>query len=310
MGIFWSALLPEINNMIAPVHKWTEEEIKILIDNYDTITLPELHEKYFNYLTFNQVRSKKRSIGLKSTNKKLKWNCYKNENYFSEPNTINSYWAGFIAADGSISSVQTSRGEVRGLKIQLSAKDKSHLELFKEHIEYTGNILNVEVKHKNLKHFQTKRMNGKIYKSVMLQFCNKQICKDLERNFCISKRKSLTMIPPKHLTLENSLAFIKGYSDGDGCISIYKKRKKQYLSWSIAGTYETLDWIKNTINNLSIVNNIWKQNIYKYKKNNIYRLDFKYIKYIVPLLKYLQTIETPELKRKWNKIEQYENLRL
>ena len=44
----------------------------------------------------------------------------KNETFFEKPSRVNSYWAGFIAADGCVYR--------NTLKITLSKKDKAHLE--------------------------------------------------------------------------------------------------------------------------------------------------------------------------------------
>lgn len=290
-------------------HIWTNVEVDLLKQVYDTKTLSEVQKEYFPYLSYEQVRCKKRILGLKSTNKQHFWNCYKNENFFSKPNLTNSYWAGFIAADGNIYTSTTSRGAVRGLKIQLSSKDRSHLEKFKQDIEYTGNILDEAIKHTQLKHPQVQAMNGKTYYSSRLQFCNKQICKDLEINFNITPLKSLTIEPPTHLEFDHAIAFIKGYSDGDGCISIYQKRGKKQIGWSLVGTYNFLVWVRQVINQIFIVNNQWKSNPSLDRQcGKIYKIDFKYQKLIIPLLEYLRNVSTPQLQRKWDKIEEYKRL--
>ena len=57
-----------------------------------------------------------------------------NENFFSEPNDKNSYWAGFIAADGGIEKTSNR------LRIGLSIKDRELLEVFAQQVEFTGPI--------------------------------------------------------------------------------------------------------------------------------------------------------------------------
>ena len=45
----------------------------------------------------------------------------KNHDFFTVPNKLNSYWAGFIAADGCVTGKHI-------LAIKLSEKDKEHLQ--------------------------------------------------------------------------------------------------------------------------------------------------------------------------------------
>jgi hypothetical protein len=56
-----------------------------------------------------------------------------NTAYFSEPTIRNSYWAGFIAADGCL----TRKG---ALRIALSIKDREHLEKLKSELNFSGPI--------------------------------------------------------------------------------------------------------------------------------------------------------------------------
>ncbi len=84
---------------------WTKKEIIILNDNYGKI-------KFFDLIlmlpgrTSGAIRRKAYDNGLVAnlsiTNKKF---VTTNNNFFSVPNTINSYWAGFIAADGCVSEL-------------------------------------------------------------------------------------------------------------------------------------------------------------------------------------------------------------
>ena len=58
-----------------------------------------------------------------------------NDDFFNNPNILNCYWAGFIAADGCI-----GRRNNNVLSIGLSSKDKQHLETFKNNINFSGPI--------------------------------------------------------------------------------------------------------------------------------------------------------------------------
>lgn len=54
-----------------------------------------------------------------------------NDNFFEIPNLINSYWAGFLAADGNI---KTNKKEV---SLQISDKDFEHIKCFSESLNFT-----------------------------------------------------------------------------------------------------------------------------------------------------------------------------
>jgi hypothetical protein len=80
--------------------------------------------------------------------------------YFDNINMKNSYWAGFIAADGSI------RKDNKTLEISLNFKDKDILDNFKYDIKYGG-----EIKYrKNLNQYR-----------ILVK--NRKIVDDLNRNF-------------------------------------------------------------------------------------------------------------------------------
>lgn len=140
-----------------------------------------------------------------------------NDNFFTVVDQCNSYWAGFIAADGNISK------DYKLLSFGLAAKDKIILENF---IKDT-NSENVIREYKS---------NSK--DCVALQITSEQFCKDLFINFNITPNKSLTLSPPENLTNELKDAFIIGYIDGDGSIGLYKSKKQKSLQISILGTLQ------------------------------------------------------------------------
>ena len=84
-----------------------------------------------------------------------------NERYFENIDTgSKAYWLGFIAADGC---VVNKKGK-RLLYIELSKKDKCHLENFKKEVEYEGPIYDLK-----------RRSNGILSSKI-------QICSGLQEN--------------------------------------------------------------------------------------------------------------------------------
>lgn len=190
-------------------------------------------------------------------------------NFFSKPNLLNSYWAGFIAADGGL----VKYGNKLKLVIGLSNKDKKHLIDFKNDLKSFAKITS--------------------YKNCsFLQIYDNKLCLDLKKNFNITPRKSLTLRPPKNLTKWQSLAYIVGYIDGDGCIDISDKKYK-YLRLRIMSTKTVLTWVLKLLN--------IDKSLYLQDKNYILKLDGK--KALTTLEK-LVKVPVPKMKRKWNKINE------
>ena len=106
------------------VKMWTNEEDEILINNYSN----EKEIKNFKHLLPNRTESAilNRTTILKLKKQKSSYkdriNKYEiNHDFFDEYNNINSYWSGFIAADGYVDRKSCRIG------IKLSHKDVEHL---------------------------------------------------------------------------------------------------------------------------------------------------------------------------------------
>lgn len=107
-----------------------------------------------------------------------------------------AYWLGFIFADGYIAN------RSNGIELSLQKSDINHLEKFREFISAKQNIT---------------------VDSFRCRICitNKNLKNSLIRLGC-TPNKSLTL---KFPSLEKSLMrhFVRGYFDGDGCITRHKK---------------------------------------------------------------------------------------
>lgn len=124
-----------------------------------------------------------------------------NERYFQNINNGNkAYWLGFIAADGC---VVNEKGR-RHLYIELSEKDRCHVEAFKKEIEFEGPIYEMKAR-------------GRSKPSCKLQVGSSRMVFDLvELGVVQNKTKFLKRpnIPKKYYS-----DWIRGYFDGDGAIS-------------------------------------------------------------------------------------------
>lgn len=219
--------------------RFTEAEIEFVKENYGEISYLEMSKilgvKHARVKSIGQKFCKNK-IGIgtsKFSRTQIKYQC--NDDYFEIPNEENSYWAGFIAADGCVSQLRETCQ--KKLAIALQGLDITHLEKFKTDIEFQGPILKGKTNYK--------------YKGVvsvkdtcLVQVTSTKLCDDLFKNYNVTPKKSLTLKPPKNLSFENSIAFIKGYIDGDGWIQ--PKRDAQWASIiSMLGTLEMVTWIRD-----------------------------------------------------------------
>ena len=118
---------------------WTEDDDLFLREKYGKITYEEMAE-YFN-VSKNEVMTRCRNKLQITQNGKGSNNIFPHthkkfiemtnekrnifdENFFGIPNLINSYWAGFLAADGNI------RTNKKSLSLQISDKDFEHIKCF------------------------------------------------------------------------------------------------------------------------------------------------------------------------------------
>lgn len=201
-----------------------------------------------------------------------------NDNFFNKPNELNSYYAGFIAADGNICS---RKSEQRTLRIGLSSRDFNWIEDFKNNICSDSPI--------------KIRVQKEVFETAEISITSKQIVDDLYNNFNICQRKSLILEPPPIQDERLKYAFICGYIDGDGSIFLSERNKtNKTLYLSILGTQKMCAWIKETFNDITN-----KCGTIKPKPNtNIYRLDYS-CKAAREIVKILSKINVPKLQRKW-----------
>ncbi len=194
--------------------RWTETERDFLHKHFRVLTYQQIGERLGRPWT--SVRHQASALGLtQGSNLGRKFST--NRTFFNEPNPLNSYWAGFIAADGY---VRDNR-----LKIGLAAKDADHVARFASDVEYTGPLWH---------------RDG----TCIVQISCPDYVSDLARHFNITPRKSLTLKPPNISTDAEVRAFITGLIDGDGSIS--ENRYRQYVRprITICGTFEMLDWVR------------------------------------------------------------------
>lgn len=201
-------------------------------------------------------------------------------NIFSKYNLEDSYWAGFIAADGTIHKNGYQ------LNITLQEKDRDQLEYFKFFSKTKS-----EIKRKQyIKSFKPEN----IYYSIDIY--SKEICYNLYKNYNITSNKSLTYSPP-NMDILNKLCFLVGYIDGDGSITYNKYKSKKYPVLAIAGTYKTINWIKKVIN--IVLDRKVKFSVNKNGETYVLRFTGKNV---LDLYDYVDVLPISKMRRKWNRL--------
>lgn len=240
----------QIHKLNIYISKWSYEEDELLFKEYPNKNIDELI-LLFPRRTKSSILNRAYNLKLKKNfNETIKYKKYKydtNHNFFSDVNTINSYWAGFISADGWVESKNNSR-----LGIKLSKKDYNQLAEFKKIIQTESPITEKEVV-----------SFGKNTRQVQINIYSNTIIKDLKHKFNIVDKKTLINVPQNLQEFNCKMAFIVGLFDGDGTIVKYKNNFRV----SFLGTFEMLSWVKLCLEKL--IGHQLKSNILKF--GNVYR---------------------------------------
>ncbi|MDK0928420.1 LAGLIDADG family homing endonuclease [Clostridium perfringens] len=125
------------------------------------------------------------------------------EDYFEKIDTEQkAYWLGFIYADGSITECDTY------MRLEIGIINKEHLVKFAECVGLPADVV---------KERKT-CAKGVEYTSYRISVHSTKMCRDLCK-LGATPRKSLTLKFPENLRSDLIRHFIRGYFDGDGCVS-------------------------------------------------------------------------------------------
>lgn len=262
--------------------KFTSDEIDYIKSNAGKISIREIATNLNR--AYNTTKNKVRSLGLagkeigKSKFSRRVRRYDVNDYFFDVPNRINSYWAGFISADGNISI----KGMNKTLSLNIASKDLSHIERFRD-----------DLKSNNPIHFCRRGQ----FESCGINISSSNIVDKLESIFNITVRKTFTNIPPKLLHDSNIDSYIMGYIDGDGCIVAGRRPKgfNSRISLSLLGTLEICQWIRDRCNKI-----LERSSGSISKRGKMYSLTFG-SKASRELIGHFKKLDVPYLYRKWDK---------
>lgn len=281
MSIFFNTRYSNIYSLLKRKGYIIKKEI-INLENYEK----EIIEDYKNNISLNDICKKykcgsnKISLFLKERNfiiKKAKdYSKYAgkiNESYFKEIDSSNkAYILGFLYADGNIHSNRNM------IQICIHKKDVEILEFIKKEICKDLDIY----------------IDRKDYRRISIS--NKQMKEDLIKLGCFPNKTHILSFPNENqVSKEFIFDFIRGYFDGDGCISknvINFTGKKEFLS-EIHNTFNITTSLKFNIRFPKRNNDIGSSYycgenifiIYKLIYNNSFSLKRKYDKFVNYLIK-------------------------
>lgn len=196
------------------VKKITVDMEEVFAAEYAKGVSSEVIAKHFN-VDGGTVRRAVRKKGLvirPDTENKRKYNI--DVDYFENINTEEkAYFLGLLYADGSLSS--------GGFGIKITLKDHD--------IDILEKLSNIIYGFRKLKESQTilldKDNNEYISKYFTLSFYSKKMHQDLCKLGCTPRKSFTITFPDKIINPEFIRHFIRGYFDGDGCISVVDENK-------------------------------------------------------------------------------------
>ena len=144
-----------------------------------------------------------------------------NDAFFKDWSKSMAYVLGFIAADGCMEDEYY----IRGKYLRLCSSDREILEKIKVILQSEHRI--VIIKPKEIIIWGKKYTSKEQY---ILRIGNHQIYNDLIK-LGITPAKSKTICLPR-IPFAFIAYFIRGYLDGDGCISIYRKKKRLSVTFT------------------------------------------------------------------------------
>lgn len=263
--------------------KWSEEEDEVIRQYYPQNGWQRVHQILPN-------RNKK---GIQSRAFKLnvRYLSY-NKDYFEDINTASkAYWLGFLCADGYVST-----GDRWGLELQLA--DKHHMENFLNDFDCNINIRERTREGHDLCGFMIK--NKKMYNDLV--------------NHGVAPNKTYCLQFPSDTILNHDYMnhFIRGFFDGDGCISWERclrtknnwKTSFYYIRKEVSIVCKSEDFLDDVIGELNH-NDIKASKLYNSRSDlptlriSNYENILKFYKYI-----YKDSDETNRLDRKYNKFNE------
>ena len=166
-----------------------------------------------------------------------------NENVFDTIDTEEkAYWLGFIYADGTISSQADGKKRRYRFELCLKLSDIAHLEKFNDFMSHTK------------RNISTKKsvLGGKEFYSCRFGVTNRHLWETLYGYGCTPRKSYTLKFPDLSIFQDQSLVrhFLRGYFDGDGCITYdsHKSKDGKTRHSAISNVIGTMDFLTGFFN--------------------------------------------------------------
>lgn len=201
-----------------------------------------------------------------------------NENFFDCINCESkAYFLGLMYADGCIQA----NGNSWRIRLSINLCDIDIVQKMKEELDFNGKIYRSKNRSKN---------------RSTLQLSNKRLGDGLVKQGCIPN-KSLIIECPKNLPNKLIRHFIRGYFDGDGCLTISGKSAR----FTIIGTESVIKSIADEFNKIDV-----HCTLFINKNNHV--LSVSGNRQIDRLLKWLYKDANFYMQRKFDKKEEFNQI--
>lgn len=223
-------------------------------------------------------------LGLKSGSPRTKYS--KNETFWEIPNAINCYYAGWIAADGSIDN------EKHTLRLSCEKSDEPSLYRFMKESEYDGKIFNTLKKSPSSDYIS-------IHSTLAIGACQKWN-EDLKRVFNLFQNKTYRLAPPNLGNDYLMCCYLAGLLDGDGALSSAQSTQMIHIAYGSASRL-IVEWVQKFVDEKFPFRA--KNNERAIVKN---KLDGRYFHYSIygvkaaKLIELFRTLPIPRFVRKWD----------
>jgi hypothetical protein len=265
---------------------WTDSEINILKEKCSTGIYSYKDIGNFLNRSSHSCQNKAKQLKIKNPFKSAK--KYNVNIDFWIPNAISCYWAGFSAADASISKHSLNCYNYR---LEIANSDIEHLERFKKDTGFDGPIKT------------SLRRDTFLHSRVVIS--EPKWITDLQKYYNIIPNKTLRLAPPNLNDEYLKFCYLIGYIDGDGCINFNQKRNRLTIK-IISSSSRNISWchslIYNKFNHASLTK---KTNNFRLSSYGYPSLDVNGIRAAV-VFDFLYKFNLPKLSRKWNRPEIHE----
>lgn len=218
---------------------WTDEQRAYIVNQYNLYhSVPSIASQFGCSASAIRTLLRKEKVKILTLSELKMVDYPRNSDFFEVIDTPSkAYWLGFLYSDGCL----TNKNIIR---ITLKKEDEEHLHKFRKAISYTKNTVG----------FSSKKTKDKIYHQCYFTLRDNKMYADLKDKGCVERKSLILSFPWDKMDKNLYSHFIRGYIDGDGCITCSTSGKAKKPNWKLAclGTKDMLESILKIFNKPSL----------------------------------------------------------